>query len=477
MKADQALADEKRLLAAAGGRRGAVVGAASSPVRRPRGPARATVRDEAAARSVERRVRREPLAYVLGEWGFRRARPGGSTGARSSLGPRRRSWSSGAWHFCPDWNGPRVLDVGVGSGATRGGDRRRGAGRARDRGATPSPDALALAREKRRPALGRRLSCEGGFEAAAEGGTSSSPNPPYVLPDEIDQLEPEVRDWEPRGALVGEGLHDQLAAVARTEWLVLEAAPTQTRTASALERPASKDARSRPIHAAVAGGRGRRPRARSRRDRRAARRRGGAPGRRTPSTALRRCVRARDALGGAQGPRPEPTSSRCCSRTSRRRSRGSRRLERARGLPGRSRSSRTESARVPELPDETRAVVAAVGAVLATSANLARRPATGRLEDVPLEIRAACGAEIDGGELPAAFHGRRRDRPRAARTAGGRRHDRGGARPTRLVPSTCSGGRPGDLRAAAQRSASRPSTPRSRSCWGASSSGSATRSS
>ena len=56
--------------------------------------------------------------------------------------------------------------------------------------------------------------------------------------------------------------------------------------------------------------------------------------------------------------------------------------------------------RVPELPDDTRLVVAAVGAVLATSANLHGGPDPRRLDDVPPEIRSACGAEIDGGELP-----------------------------------------------------------------------------
>ena len=56
--------------------------------------------------------------------------------------------------------------------------------------------------------------------------------------------------------------------------------------------------------------------------------------------------------------------------------------------------------RVPELPDEARQVVAAVGAVLATSANRHGGPDPRRLDDVAPEIRAACGAEIDGGELP-----------------------------------------------------------------------------
>ena len=36
-------------------------------------------------------------------------------------------------------------------------------------------------------------------------------NPPYVLPEEIETLEPEVRDWEPRDALVGVGATEAVA--------------------------------------------------------------------------------------------------------------------------------------------------------------------------------------------------------------------------------------------------------------------------
>ena len=42
----------------------------------------------------------------------------------------------------------------------------------------------------------------------------------------------------------------------------------------------------------------------------------------------------------------------------------------------------------------------AVGAVMATSANLHGGPDPRRLDEVPEEIRAACGALVDGGELP-----------------------------------------------------------------------------
>jgi L-threonylcarbamoyladenylate synthase len=56
--------------------------------------------------------------------------------------------------------------------------------------------------------------------------------------------------------------------------------------------------------------------------------------------------------------------------------------------------------RVPPLPAQTVAVLEEAGAVLATSANLHGGPDPRRVEDVPAEIRAACAAILDGGELP-----------------------------------------------------------------------------
>ena len=56
--------------------------------------------------------------------------------------------------------------------------------------------------------------------------------------------------------------------------------------------------------------------------------------------------------------------------------------------------------RVPNLPPSAAAVVHAVGVVAATSANLSGGPDPRRVEDVPEEIRAACGAIVDAGELP-----------------------------------------------------------------------------
>jgi L-threonylcarbamoyladenylate synthase len=56
--------------------------------------------------------------------------------------------------------------------------------------------------------------------------------------------------------------------------------------------------------------------------------------------------------------------------------------------------------RVPNLPPAAADVVRAVGVVAATSANLSGGPDPRRVEDIPEEIRAACGAIVDAGELP-----------------------------------------------------------------------------
>ena len=59
----------------------------------------------------------------------------------------------------------------------------------------------------------------------------------------------------------------------------------------------------------------------------------------------------------------------------------------------------TIGVRVPELAGPGAEVLAALGAVVATSANLHGGPEARTLEDVPAEIRNAA-ALVDGGELP-----------------------------------------------------------------------------
>ena len=169
---------------------------------------------------VDRRARREPLAYVLGEWGFRRLVL--KTDARALVPrPETEIVVERCLALLGGLDAPRVLDVGVGSGAIALSIADE-APHARVTGVDASPAALALARENAER-LGLNIELRpGGFEVAGEGWDLVVANPPYVAPDEIEGLEPEVRDWEPRGALVGVGLHERVAAAARTAWLVLE---------------------------------------------------------------------------------------------------------------------------------------------------------------------------------------------------------------------------------------------------------------
>ena len=56
--------------------------------------------------------------------------------------------------------------------------------------------------------------------------------------------------------------------------------------------------------------------------------------------------------------------------------------------------------RVPELKGAARAIVERVGAVAATSANKHGERDPRRVNDIPHDLRSACGAVVDGGELP-----------------------------------------------------------------------------
>jgi release factor glutamine methyltransferase len=159
---------------------------------------------------VERRGKREPLAYVLGEWGFRRLKL--KTDARALVPrPETEILVERALALIEGLEAPRVLDIGTGSGAIALAlaDEHPGA---RIVALDSSTDALALARENAE-------ACE--LEIELRQGDIRDPiegefdlvvsNPPYVLPEEIEALEPEVRDWEPREALVGVGVPEVLA--------------------------------------------------------------------------------------------------------------------------------------------------------------------------------------------------------------------------------------------------------------------------
>jgi L-threonylcarbamoyladenylate synthase len=63
-------------------------------------------------------------------------------------------------------------------------------------------------------------------------------------------------------------------------------------------------------------------------------------------------------------------------------------------------SPETIGVRVPELPEPARAVLDRVGAVMATSANVAGGPDPRRPDEIPREISDGCDCVVDAGELP-----------------------------------------------------------------------------
>ena len=177
---------------------------------------------------VERRARREPLAYVLGEWGFRHLTL--KTDARALVPrPETEIVVERCLALLAGEPAPRVLDLGTGSGAIALAiaDEHPGA---RVTAVDSSPDALALARENSET-LDLDIDLhEAGLEAVEEGWDLVVSNPPYVAASEWDSLQPEIRDWEPRAALVGEGLHEEIARRAHTLRLVLEVGDDQAET-------------------------------------------------------------------------------------------------------------------------------------------------------------------------------------------------------------------------------------------------------
>ncbi len=166
---------------------------------------------------LARRVAREPLAYVLGEWGFRHLTL--KTDARALVPrPETEIVVERCLALLEGSDEPRVLDIGVGSGAIALALKDEHPD-AHVTGVDISRDALSLARENA-TALGLDVDLrEGDVSFAAEGWDLVVSNPPYV--DSLAGLQPELHH-EPEGALIGEGMHEQIARAAATRFLVFE---------------------------------------------------------------------------------------------------------------------------------------------------------------------------------------------------------------------------------------------------------------
>jgi release factor glutamine methyltransferase len=189
---------------------------------------------------VARRATREPLAYVLGEWGFRRL--------VLRVDPRvliPRPETEVVVERCLELLGdeaaPRVLDIGVGSGAIALAivDEHPGA---RVVATDNSSSAIAVAGENRaRAGLALRVELvHGELFAGLEGPFDLIvSNPPYVRPEEVGGLEPEVACFEPREALIAHGVTEAIAEQALSRLapgarLVLETGDGDARDVAAL---------------------------------------------------------------------------------------------------------------------------------------------------------------------------------------------------------------------------------------------------
>lgn len=197
--------------------------------------------EEAAARfqaAVAARLNRQPVSQILGYRDFWKHR---FHVTADTLDPRPETETLVAAALDLPWRS--VLDLGTGTGAIllslladRPGARGLGVdlSQAALDVARGNAAALGIAAEFRRSDWFGAV--EGGFDLIVS-------NPPYIAMDEMAALAPEVRDWEPQGALTdggdGLGAYRAIATGAGAHltpggWLAVEIGPTQGAAVSAL---------------------------------------------------------------------------------------------------------------------------------------------------------------------------------------------------------------------------------------------------
>jgi release factor glutamine methyltransferase len=158
---------------------------------------------------VRRRVRREPVAYILGRKGFR--------GLELAVDGRAlipRPETELLVEIALELEPSTVLDVGTGSGAVAlaVADELPGC---QVTGTDTSPEALDLARENaERLKVDGRVRFERGTVPEGRRFELVLANLPYVREDEWEGLAPEITGYEPREALVGGA--DGVEAIAST---------------------------------------------------------------------------------------------------------------------------------------------------------------------------------------------------------------------------------------------------------------------
>ncbi|MEG2378024.1 MAG: peptide chain release factor N(5)-glutamine methyltransferase [Clostridia bacterium] len=159
---------------------------------------------------IARRIAGEPLAYVLGEWDFYGMTLGLS---RAVLIPRQDTevlidWTAAVIRKTIGEREFRFLDLGTGSGCI---GVALGNAFPNSRGVLMdvSPNAVDVAKEnvKRYNMLNRLFCVPGDMLEPADTRIGKFDvlvsNPPYITREELAELDAEVREFEPQGALFG----------------------------------------------------------------------------------------------------------------------------------------------------------------------------------------------------------------------------------------------------------------------------------